>query len=78
MAVFFHGSGINSIIALANGIPFIYRNSNVLSSIAESEPCTSTIGKTFVISDEKYFESNVSSLASIRFALPLIVLISPL
>ena len=36
--MFFHGSGIIIMTASGSGIPFITRNSSVLSSIAESEP----------------------------------------
>ena len=59
-------------------MPLIIRNSRVLSSMAESEPFTSTTGNTLSMSPSHTGARMVSSLASIRSALPRMVLISPL
>ena len=74
----FHGSGMITIMASARGIPFIYRNSSVLSSMAESDPLRSTTGKILSMSFSITVLCMVSSLASILSMLPRIVLISPL
>ena len=67
------------ITARGRGVPFIIRNSSVLSSMAESDPDVSTAGRTFFMSSsERTGERNVSSRASILSALPRIVFISPL
>ena len=78
LRLFAHGSGIEIITASGSSIPFITMNSNVLSSIAESEPVLSIAGSTFSISPFRYGDSIVSSLARILSTLPRIVLISPL
>ena len=59
-------------------MPLITRNSRVLSSMAESEPLASTTGNTLSSSPSHTGEDMVSSRASIRSALPRMVLISPL
>ena len=60
-------------------MPFIMRNSRVLSSMAESEPRWSTTGRTRSISSSLMTgECMVSSRASMRSTLPRMVLISPL
>ena len=66
------------ITARGSGIPFIIRNSKVLSSMAESEPEPAITGSTFSISASMQADAMVSSRASIRSALPRMVLISPL
>ena len=66
------------ITARGSGIPFIIMNSRVLSSMAESEPVREMTGSTLSISSAIQGESIVSSRASIRSALPRMVLISPL
>ena len=75
---FSHGSGIVIMTALGSGIPLIIRNSNVLSSIAESEPEELITGSTLCISPFRTPEDIVSSRANMVSALPRIVLISPL
>ena len=70
------GSGIVIITASGSGMPFITKNSSVLSNIAESEPLVLTTGVIFDISSSRYGDVIVSSLANILSALPLIVLIS--
>ena len=73
------GSGMVIITARGSGMPFIIKNSRVLSSIAESEPEGAITGKTLPISSsDRQGEHMVSSRASIRSALPRMVLISPL
>ena len=75
----FHGSGMQTMTASASGIPFITKNSSVLSSMALSLPATFTAGNTFLMSSEGMVgDESVSSRASIRSALPRMVLISPL
>ena len=64
--------------ARGSSIPFIIRNSRVLSSIAESDPFWSTTGRILSISSSITGEETVSSRASIRSAFPRMVLISPL
>ena len=59
-------------------IPFITRNSSVLSSIAESEPAAFTTGRILSISSSITALSIISSRASIRSTLPRMVFISPL
>ncbi len=55
------------------------RNSRVLSSMAESEPDRAITGRTLAMSSSlRQGDSMVSSRASIRSALPRMVLISPL
>ena len=66
------------IIASGRSIPFITKNSSVLSSIAESEPLMFTTGRTLSISFCITLENIVSSRANIRSTFPLIVFISPL
>ena len=67
------------ITAWGRSMPFIIRNSRVLSSMAESEPLWSTTGSTLSMSSsDSSAECMVSSRASIRSALPRMVLISPL
>ena len=66
------------ITAWGSGMPFIIRNSRVLSSMAESEPLWSTTGRILSMSASSTAECIVSSLASIRSTLPRMVLISPL
>ncbi len=78
MRLFAHGSGIIIITASGSSIPLITRNSNVLSSMAESEPSVLMTGSTFCSCPLKCSDSIVSSRASILSAFPLIVLISPL
>ena len=75
---FSHGSGIVIMTASGSGMPFIVRNSSVLSSIAESDPEAFMTGRTFTMSSFIQTDSIVSSRASIRSALPRMVLISPL
>ena len=76
--LFFHGSGIAIIMARGRSIPFIYRNSSVLSSIAESDPELAITGKIFDASFSSKAGVIVSRRAIIRSALPLMVFISPL
>ena len=76
--IFAHGSGMVIIIASGSSIPFITRNSIVLSSIAESDPCALITGKILSISSPKTSENMVSSRANILSAFPRIVFISPL
>ena len=76
--LFSHGSGMVIITACGSSIPLITKNSNVLSSIAESEPLALMTGSTLCMSFSMYAEDIDSSRASILSALPLIVLISPL
>ena len=59
-------------------MPFIIMNSKVLSSMAESEPSRAITGSTLSMSCSITMERMVSSRASIRSALPRMVLISPL
>ena len=67
------------ITARGSSMPLIIKNSSVLSSIAESEPSVLTTGSTLDRSSvEKRLVCIVSSRASIRSALPRMVLISPL
>ena len=70
---------MQSITAIGRSMPFITRNSSVLSSMAESEPAVFTTGSTFVRSSGlKAGAAIVSSRASMRSTLPRMVLISPL
>ena len=66
------------ITAWGRGMLFISRNSRVLSSMAESDPLWSITGRSLSMSASKTGERMVSSRASIRSALPRMVLISPL
>ena len=67
------------ITARGRGMPFIIRNSRVLSSMAESEPVGAITGRTLPMSSsDRQADCMVSSRASIRSALPRMVLISPL
>ena len=59
-------------------MPFMVKNSMVLSSMAESEPAPLMTGRILSISSCIIREDMVSSLDSIRSALPRMVLISPL
>ena len=59
-------------------MPFIMRNSRVLSSMAESEPLFRITGRTLSMSTAMQGDCMVSSRASTRSALPRMVLISPL
>ena len=59
-------------------MPFIIRNSSVLSSMEESDPLWSTTGRILSMSSSMTAESMVSSRANIRSTLPRMVLISPL
>ena len=67
-----------SLLHLAISLPFIVKNSKVLSNIAESELSLFIIGNTFFISSPKTLEEIVSSLEYNLFTLPLKVFISPL
>ena len=78
LASFLQGSGMQIITARGNSIPLITRNSSVLSSMAESEPEVFTTGNTLSMSLSHTALCMVSSRASIRSALPRMVLISPL
>ena len=73
-----HGSGIVTITASGSSMPFITRNSSVLSSMAESDPAVLMTGRILSISSCMTGLTIVSSRASMRSALPRIVLISPL
>ena len=76
---FGHGSGIVTIIASGRSMPFMTRNSIVLSSMAESDPEALTTGRILSISSLDITALDmVSSRASIRSTLPRMVLISPL
>ena len=67
------------ITAWGSSMPFIIRNSRVLSSMAESEPVGAITGRTLPMSSsDRQADCMVSSRASIRSALPRMVLISPL
>ena len=59
-------------------MPFIMRNSRVLSSMELSEPLWSTTGRILSMSSSIMAEVMVSSRASMRSTLPRMVLISPL
>ena len=59
-------------------MPAIIMNSRVLSSMAESEPASLMTGRILSMSLSSRGEDMVSSRASIRSALPRMVLISPL
>ena len=72
------GSGMVTMTAKGSSMPFMSRNSRVLSSMAESEPPWLTMGKTFVISSFRYLLLMVSSRASMVSTFPRMVLISPL
>ena len=74
----FQGSGISTIMASGRSIPFMVRNSRVLSSMAESDPSPAMTGQILSMSASSTEECIVSSLASMRSMLPRIVLISPL
>src|SRR3712207_5266360 len=74
----FQGSGTIIIIARAGSIPFMQKNSRVLSRIAESEPSLPTMGKILSALASVNAEDMVSSRAKTRSALPRMVLISPL
>ena len=79
VSLWFHGSGMSTVIASGSSMPLITRNSSVLSSMAESEPAVFTTGSTFVRSSGlKAGAAIVSSRASILSTLPRMVLISPL
>ena len=71
------GSGIISIAARSGSIAKD-KNSNALSTIAESLPSSSTISLTLSLSSPKMVAISSFCLARIQFTLPLIVLISPL
>ncbi len=43
----FQGSGMQIIMASGRSMPFMTRNSSVLSSMAESDPAVSTTGRIF-------------------------------
>ncbi len=64
--------------ALARSMPFIIRNSSVLSSMAESDPSMEITGRILEYSSSMSAEFMLSSRASMRLALPRMVLISPL
>ena len=66
------------ITASGRSMPFIMRNSNALSSMAESDPLALITGKILWSSSSRQGDSIVSSLASILSAFPRMVLISPL
>ena len=66
------------ITAWGRSMPFIIKNSRVLSSMELSEPLWSTTGRTLSMSSTITAEDMDSSRASIRSTLPRIVLISPL
>jgi hypothetical protein len=72
------GSGTVIITARGSGMPFIIRNSRVLSSMAESEPEASHHRQDLVHVFLHQGERMVSSRASMRSMLPRMVLISPL
>ena len=59
-------------------MPDITKNSNVLSSLAESEPSTLIMGKILCISSFNASQLMFSSRASILSTFPVMVLISPL
>ena len=69
---------MQSMTAWGSSMPFIIRNSRVLSSMAESDPLWSTTGRILSMSSSMTGEEMVSSRASIRSTLPRMVLISPL
>ena len=67
-----------TITARGRSMPAIIMNSRVLSSMAESEPSPLMTGYTLSSSPSSRGVDMVSSRASIRSALPRMVLISPL
>jgi hypothetical protein len=69
---------MHSITAWGSSMPFIIKNSRVLSSMEESDPLWSMTGRILSMSSSMMGENTVSSRASIRSALPRMVLISPL
>ena len=76
--LWFHASGMRSIMARGRSMPFITMNSRVLSSMAESEPAELITGRIRSAAFCIRGEDMVSSRESIRSALPRMVLISPL
>ena len=72
------GSGMVTITARGRSMPFITKNSSVLSSMAESLPPWLTMGRILPMSSFRYLLAMVSSRASMVSTLPRMVLISPL